>query len=338
MKKPLCPLKKSFWMRVFCCKQQNKASKLRYEREGKTLQNTKEVQSILDLKKERKAVILAHLYQWPEVQTIADFVGDSLDLSRKAKDTKADVIVFCGVSFMAETAKILNPQKTVLLPNVDAGCPMADMITPEDVLQLRKEHPRAAVVCYVNSSAEIKAVSDICCTSSNAVKVVASLKEEEIIFVPDRNLGHYVSTFLPAKRFILFNGFCPTHNKILPADVEKVRAARPNTPILVHPECTPEVVNKADFIGSTAQIIDFAVSSKEKEFIIGTESGILHRLQELCPDKRFYTLHAAMVCPNMKKTTLVSVHDALKNMQQKIELDEQLIKKASVSLERMLSV
>ena len=302
------------------------------------MEKTKEIQEIYELKKERNAVILAHLYQWPEVQDIADFVGDSLDLSRRAKDTRADVIVFCGVRFMAETAKILSPDKTVLLPALHAGCPMADMVTPDDVARLRKAHPDAAVVCYVNSSAEIKAVSDICCTSSNAVKVVSSLKEDEIIFVPDRNLGHYVSTFLPAKRFILFDGFCPTHNKISPADVEKVRAARPDSPILVHPECIPDVAALADFTGSTAQIIEYAVKSDRQEFVIGTEIGVLHRLQQLCPAKRFYSLHAALVCPNMKKTSLTNVHDALKNLQFRIELDDQLIRQASVSLERMLAI
>lgn len=298
----------------------------------------KDIQDILNLKKERNAVILAHLYMPPEVQDIADFTGDSLELSRNARDTKADVIVLCGVRFMAETAKILNPYKTVLLPEPYAGCPMADMVTLEDVELLRKKHPGTAVVCYVNSSAEIKAASDICCTSSNAVKVVESLKEEEIIFVPDRNLGHYVSGFLPSKRFILFDGYCPTHNKISLSDIEKVRAARPDVPILVHPECVSEVIDRADFTGSTAQIIDYAVKSHEKEFIIGTESGILHRLQQLCPAKRFYTLHAAMICPNMKKTTLTSVHDALYKLQYKIDLNEQVMKKAAASVDRMLSV
>jgi quinolinate synthase len=302
------------------------------------MQKSIEIRDILSLKEKRNAVILAHLYQWPEVQDIADFVGDSLDLSRKARDTGADVIVFCGVWFMAETAKIISPEKTVLLPEPDAGCPMADMVTPEDVELLRKEHPGAAVVCYVNSSAEVKAVSDICCTSSNAIRVVGSLKEKEIIFVPDRNLGHYVSRFFPEKRFILFDGFCPTHNKITVTDMEQVRAAHPGTPILVHPECVPEVVNRADFTGSTAQIIDHAVNSGSEEFIIGTEIGVLHRLQKLCPGKRFYSLHAAMVCPNMKKTTPLSVYDALDKMQYKIELDAQVIKMASVSLARMLAV
>jgi quinolinate synthase len=302
------------------------------------MQKSIDIRDILSLREKRNAVILAHLYQWPEVQDIADFVGDSLDLSRKARDTGADVIVFCGVWFMAETAKIISPEKTVLLPEPDAGCPMADMVTPEDVELLRKEHPGAAVVCYVNSSAEVKAVSDICCTSSNAIRVVESLKEKEIIFVPDRNLGHYVSRFFPEKRFILFDGFCPTHNKITVTDMEQVRAAHPDTPILVHPECVPEVVNRADFTGSTAQIIEHAVNSGSEEFIIGTEIGVLHRLQKLCPGKRFYSLHAAMVCPNMKKTTLLSVYDALDKMQYKIELDAQVIKKASVSLARMLAV
>ena len=299
---------------------------------------TKETEDILKLKKERNAVILAHLYTWPEIQDIADFTGDSLDLSRKARDAEADVIVFCGVWFMAETAKILNPQRTVLLPEQNAGCPMADMVTPEDVERLRQEHPKAAVVCYVNSGAEIKAASDICCTSSNAVKVVASLKEEEIIFVPDRNLGSYVSRFLPEKRFILIDGYCPTHNRITAADVLKVRSARPGTPILVHPECLPEVIDLADYTGSTAQIIDYAVRSEEQEFIIGTESGVLHRLRQLCPDKRFYSLGSALTCPNMKKTTLRSVHDALSKLQYKIELDEQVRRKAAVSLDRMLSI
>lgn len=302
------------------------------------MQDTQLIEKIMELKKKHNAVIIAHLYQWGEVQDIADFVGDSLDLSRKAKDTDASTIVFCGVYFMAETAKILSPNKTVLIPDINAGCPMADMITPEDVMELRLKHPDAAVVCYVNSSADVKAVSDICCTSSNAVKVVSSLKEKEIIFIPDRNLGHYVSRFLPDKKFILFDGYCPTHNKITVEDVLKVKLARPNVEILVHPECIPDVVDLADFAGSTAQIIDYAVNSSKSEFIIGTESGVLHKLQLLCPTKRFYTLHAAMVCPNMKKTTLNSVYQSLEKLQYKIELDEDVIDKASKSLDRMLSV
>ncbi len=300
--------------------------------------NEEMIQKIMEWKTERNAVIIAHLYQWPEIQDIADFVGDSLELSRKARDTEADVIVFCGVWFMAETAKILSPGKVVLLPERDAGCPMADMITAGDVEALRRENPKAAVVCYVNSSAEVKAVSDICCTSSNAVRVVASLKEKEIIFVPDRNLGHYVSRFLPDTKFILYDGFCPTHNRISPWDVEKARLSRPNALVLVHPEVIPAVVDMADFTGSTAQIIDFAMQSNETEFLIGTEIGVIHRLQLLCPEKRFYALHAAMVCPNMKKTTLDSVYQSLETMQYRIELDDDIIRRARVSLSRMLLV
>ncbi len=295
-------------------------------------------EAIRRLKQERNSVILAHLYQWPQVQDIADFVGDSLDLSRKARDTDADVIVFCGVRFMAETAKILSPRKTVLLPEKYAGCPMADMIGPGDVARLREEHPGAAVVCYVNSSAEIKAMSDICCTSSNAVKVVLSLSEEEIIFIPDRNLGHYVSRFVPAKKVYLFDGFCPTHDRIRPEDVRRAREARPDALLLVHPECRPDVAELADFTGSTSQIIDFAVRSDRKEFLIGTEMGILHRLEQLCPDKRFFILNTAMVCPNMKKTTLKSVYDALDRMQYAIEVDEGIRTRAVTSLDRMLAV
>lgn len=296
------------------------------------------VDKINTLKKEKNAVILAHLYQQPQVQDIADFVGDSLDLSRKAKDNDADVIVFCGVWFMAETAKILSPQKIVLLPEKDAGCPMADMVTAEDIQKLRNEHPKAAVVCYVNSGADIKAASDICCTSSNAIKVVQSLKEDEIIFVPDQNLGAYVSRFVPEKRFILHPGYCPTHHRIKLTDVAAARAAMPGVPLLVHPECMPEVVEKADFVGSTAQIINETVRSNSQEFIIGTESGVLHRLQQLNPYKKFYALKSTMVCPNMKKTTLDSVYYALENMQYKMELSENVVKAASVSLDRMLSV
>ncbi|MCX7715605.1 MAG: quinolinate synthase NadA [Clostridia bacterium] len=296
------------------------------------------IENILSLKERYNAVILAHLYQNSDVQDIADFVGDSLELSRKAQAAEGDVIVFCGVRFMAETAKILNPGKTVLLPDADAGCPMADMISAEDLVNLKDAHPNAAVICYVNSGAEIKALSDISCTSSNAVKVAASIEEKEIIFVPDKNLGRYVSTFFPDKRFILFEGFCPTHNKIKLSDLESVRAVRPNTPILVHPECLPEVVQKADFVGSTAQIINYVAKSDKEEFVIGTESGVIHSLSKLCPTKKFYSLGNAMICPNMKKTTLESVYHALDKMQYKIELDADIAKKASVSLNRMLSL
>lgn len=300
--------------------------------------NIELVKKIEELKRNRKAVILAHFYQCPEVQDIADFVGDSLELSRKAKEAEGDVIVFCGVWFMAETAKVLCPQKTVLLPEPNAGCPMADMVTPDDIQRLRAEHPDAAVVCYVNSSAGIKACSDICCTSSNAVAVVKSLKESEIIFVPDQNLGHYISTQIPDKLFILHSGFCPTHHRILPYDVLAARAAHPNAPVLVHPECPPGVVSQADFVGSTAQILDYAAKSGQTEFVIGTEGGILYRLEKQSPEKQFYLLSGSMVCLNMKKTSLESVYHSLKDMRYPMELDKETISKAAVCLDRMFSV
>lgn len=295
-------------------------------------------EEIQKLKKERKAVILAHLYQWPEVQDIADFTGDSLELSKKAQKTEAEVIVFCGVRFMGETAKILNPEKTVLMPASGALCPMADMVTRGDVEELRRLHPKAAVVCYVNSSASVKAASDVCCTSSNAVAVAGSLPQEEIIFVPDENLGRFAQSRLPHKKFIFFPGFCPTHRKITPQDVAAARAARPGAEVLVHPECREEVVTAADFIGSTAQIIEYAAASHNEEFLIGTEMGVLHRLHRLCPEKRFYSLRSALVCPNMKKTALADVKAALETLRHPIELERDLMERAAVSLRRMLSL
>ena len=296
------------------------------------------LKAIQKLKKERNALILAHFYQLGEIQDIADVVGDSLELAKAARDAKEDVIVFCGVRFMAETAKILNPKKTVLLPALDAGCPMADMITAEEVLRLREEHPNAAVMCYVNSDVAVKAVSDICCTSSNALKIAMSLEEEEIIFVPDQCLGGYIAQFLPQKRFILAEGFCPTHCRIKPEDVLAARKALPGAKVLVHPECMPGVVSLADFAGSTSQIIAEAMRSDAKEFLIGTEEGVLHRLSKLCPDKRFYNTGRTQVCPNMKKTRIDSVLSALTEMQHEIIVDEELAKKALKSLERMFSV
>jgi quinolinate synthase len=296
--------------------------------------------SVLDqintLKQQRNAVVLAHYYQQPEIQDMADFVGDSFDLSRRARDVQADVIVFCGVYFMAESAKILNPGKTVLLPVLSAGCPMADMVTPEDVLALREKHPGAAVVCYVNSSAAVKAESDICCTSSNAVKIVKSLPQRQIIFVPDRNLGHFVSRFVPEKEIIFFQGFCPTHERVGTDDVAAARHARPGAKVLVHPECPPAVVDAADFAGSTAQIIQYAAQSDATEFIIGTEQGILHRLQAQNPGKRFYLLSPRLFCVNMKKTALVDVLASLETMTNRIELEEGVAARAYACLDRML--
>ncbi len=296
------------------------------------------IDTIRALKEEQNAVILAHLYQVPEIQDIADFVGDSLELSRKARDAKADVIVFCGVWFMAETAKILSPNRTVLLPERAAGCPMADMVTANDVLALKERHPGAAVVCYVNSSAQVKAHSDICCTSSNAVHVVKSLPEDEIIFVPDQNLGRYVARFFPNKRFYFHPGYCPTHNNITAQDVQRAREQWPNAPVLVHPECLPEVIDAADFVGSTAQIIERAIHGDEDTLIIGTESGVLHRLGQWGPGKQYVSLKSRIICPNMKKTSLLSVQSSLETMQYEMILSEEVIRKAAGCLERMLAV
>ncbi|HWQ30982.1 MAG TPA: quinolinate synthase NadA [Negativicutes bacterium] len=293
---------------------------------------------ILRLKKERNAIILAHNYQVPEVQDIADVVGDSYALSRHAADTDSDVIVFCGVHFMAESAKILSPDKTVLLPAKDAGCPMADMVTAPRLREMKAKYPDAAVVCYVNSSAEVKAESDICCTSSNALKVVRSLKNRQIIFVPDENLGSYIAAKVPEKEIILWRGFCITHKRVRAEEVMKIRELHPNAKILMHPECEPEVQKLADFLGSTSEIIKHAGEIPEKDIIIGTEEGVLHILKKQNPDKRFYLLSTGLICTNMKKTRLEDVHNSLKNMQYEIKVDEEIRIKALKSLEAMLKI
>jgi len=300
--------------------------------------NMEIINRILELKKERNAVIVAHNYQRDEVQEIADMVGDSFALSKFCASTDADTVVFAGVHFMAESAKILSPEKTVLLPERNAGCPMADMITASELREFKKNYPNAAVVCYINSSAEVKAECDICCTSSNAVKVIKSLEEKEIIFVPDKNLGNYISKMVPEKEIILWEGFCPTHHKITANDIIKAREHHPDALILVHPECRPEVVDLADFVGSTKQIIDYATKSDNKKFIIGTEMGVLYSLKKNNPEKTFYMLSNAFICPNMKKTTLDSIYKSLKENQYKVELDAKIMDKASNALKRMLEV
>jgi quinolinate synthase len=272
------------------------------------------------------------------VQEIADVVGDSFALSKYCATAAQSVIVFCGVHFMAESAKILSPRKTVLLPELTAGCPMADMVTAADVQELKRRHPRAAAVSYINTSAAVKAECDICCTSSNAVKVIQSLNEEEIIFVPDKNLGDYIARQVPEKKMIIWDGFCVTHHRVTAEEVTRVREAHPDALVLVHPECRPEVVALADFVGSTKQIIDFATASPQKKFIIGTEMGILYRLKKDNPGKTFYLLSPGLICPNMKKTTLKSVYNALTRMQYPIEVAEEIIIKARSALERMLRV
>jgi quinolinate synthase len=293
---------------------------------------------IQQLKKQHNAVILAHNYQLAEVQQMADYVGDSFYLSKVAASTDHDMIVFCGVRFMAETAKLLSPQKVVLLPESDAGCPMAEMITAKDLRTLKAEHPGVPVVCYVNSTAEVKAESDICCTSANAIQVVAALTEDKVIFVPDENLGHYIATQLPTKKLILWKGHCATHVKVKPENVKQARAAYPDAEILIHPECIPEVVAMADFVGSTSASIHYAEQSSAKTFIIGTEMGVLVKLKESQPDKQFFLLHPGMVCPNMKKIRLQSVYDALLHKQHAITVEDQVAFQATQALRRMLEV
>jgi quinolinate synthase len=295
------------------------------------------VEAIREWKERRRAVILAHNYQRPEVQDIGDFVGDSLELSRKAAETEAEVIVFCGVHFMAETASILSPGKTVLLPDPKAGCPMADMITAEALRKKKEEHPGVPVVCYVNSSAAVKALSDICCTSSNALAVVESLPGDAVLFVPDYNLGHWVST-RTAKRVILWDGFCPTHVWIKPADVARRRAEHPAAVVMVHPECSPDVVEAADEVLSTGQMLKAARASAAREFIIGTEMGILHRLEKENPGKTFLHLSGHAVCPNMKKITLEKVLESLRTMKPEVRVDEPEASAARRALDRMLAV
>ena len=295
-------------------------------------------EEIRRLKKERNAIILAHNYQVPEVQDVADVVGDSYSLSQHAAETDSDVIVFCGVHFMAESAKILSPNKTVLLPVRDAGCPMADMVTAPKLREMKAKYPDAAVVCYVNSSAEVKAESDVCCTSSNALKVVESLENKQVIFVPDENLGSYVASKVKDKEIILWKGFCITHKRVKVEEVQKIRQLHPNAKILMHPECEPEVQKLADFLGSTSAIINYAREIPEKDIIIGTEEGILHLLKKQNPDKNFYLLSTGLICTNMKKTRLEDVHRALLNMQHEIHVDENIRIKALKSLERMLKI
>jgi len=294
---------------------------------------------ITALKAERRAVILAHNYQLGEVQDIADYVGDSLELARKAADlTDVERIVFCGVLFMAETAKILNPDRRVLMPDPNAGCPMAAMITERQLAALKAEHPEAAVVCYVNSSAAIKAMSDICCTSANATAVVASIPADQpVLFIPDQSLGDYTARQL-GRDLILYPGYCPSHHRILPRDLREQRAAHPNAKVIVHPECTAEVIALADAVGSTSQILRFCRETNAREFVIGTEVGILHRLRKENPDRVFYPASPLADCPNMKLTTLEKVLWSLKDDAYEVTVPAAVSAGARRSIERMLAL
>jgi quinolinate synthase len=294
-------------------------------------------QEIRQLKEEHNAILLAHNYQPPGIQDIADLTGDSLELSRAAATMKGDVIVFCGVDFMAETAAILSPEKTVLLPAEDACCPMAQMISADELILAKERHPDAAVVCYVNTTAEVKAESDICCTSSNAVKVVNTVEQDEILFVPDRNLGLYTQRFTK-KKVLPWEGYCIVHDRITPAQVDAARRAHPGADVLVHPECRPAVIDCADHVASTSGIIRSVCASGKQEFIIGTEVGILHRLKKECPDKRCYPLSEAAVCRNMKKTDLANVRDSLETLTPRITVPSDVADRARGAIERMLAL
>jgi quinolinate synthase len=296
------------------------------------------INKIQKLKKERNAVILAHNYQRAEVQEIADHLGDSLGLSIAASKTSAKVIVFCGVHFMAETAAIISPDKTVLMPDAKAGCPMADMITLEKLGNLKLQNPNTPVVCYVNSSAAIKAESDICCTSANAVNVVKSLPDKKLIFIPDKFLGMFVQHNVPEKQLVLFDGYCPTHAKILPQHIAQARAAHPKAIVLVHPECRPETIDAADEALSTEGMAKLVKGSIGQEFIIGTEPGMIDRLRRENPDKKFYPATDLATCPNMKLTTLEKVLWSLEDLKTEIKVPKEIADKARSAIEKMLAV
>lgn len=295
-------------------------------------------QQIIQLKKEKNAVIMAHYYVRDEVQEIADYVGDSYYLSEMATKVEADTIVLCGVSFMGESAKLLNPGKRVLLPDLAADCPMAHMASPERIEEVRAAYEDVAVVCYVNSTAELKAHSDVCVTSSNAVKVVGALPNKNIFFIPDRHLAEYVAEKLPDKHFIFNDGYCHVHTEIREESLLQIKASRPEAQVLVHPECRKEVVAMADYVGSTSGIIDYAAASSEKTFIVCTEMGVMYKLKRQNPDKKFYAAGNMQLCPNMKRVTLEKIIDVLSRDDGGIQMPEGLMEKANRPLARMLEL
>lgn len=290
------------------------------------------------LKRKRNALILAHYYVPGDVQAIADVVGDSFYLSQTAARNPDPVLVFAGVSFMGESAKILSPEKTVLLPDAHADCPMAHMVTPEQIADVRRNHKDAAVVCYINSSAELKALSDVCVTSSNALNIIRSLPNSTIYFIPDRNLGSYLAGCLPEKQFILHDGYCPVHQEVTREQVQNAKNAYPDAEVLVHPECPPEVLELADYAGSTAGIIRYAEESSASEFLIGTEEGVLFELNARNPGKSFHMIRPEFLCPGMKQITLEKIRDALKYNTVQVELDPTLRENAWKPLNRMLQL
>lgn len=295
------------------------------------------VERIIHLKKSRRAIILAHNYQRGEVQEIADYSGDSLGLSREASRTAAQVIVFCGVYFMAESASILNPDKTVLLPVKEAGCPLADMLDARQLREWKAQYAGRPVVTYINSTAEVKAESDVCCTSANAVNIVNSLESDEVLFGPDMNLGAYVQA-RTGKRLIIWKGYCATHAWVRPEDILAAKSERPGARVIAHPECAPEVLRLADHVCSTSGMSAFARESDASEFIIVTEGGMLHRLKKENPGKHFYLASKRLLCPNMKMTTLASVAGALERMEHQVSVGEDVRRRAAAALERMLEL
>ena len=293
---------------------------------------------IKELKKKRQAIILAHNYQLPEVQDVADFRGDSLELSRIAAKTDAKVIVFCGVHFMAETASILCPDKKVIMPDINAGCPMANMITAADLKKLKAEHPGAIAVGYVNTSAQVKAELDVCCTSTNAVAVVNAFKTaKEIIFVPDKYLANFVSK-QTARKLISWNGYCPTHVKILPEDIKREKRFHPEAKVMVHPECLPQVVDLADVVLSTGKMCKFAAETEAKELIVGTEVGLIYRLKQDNPKKEFYPASERAVCPNMKRTTQEKILWALEELKEEVKVADEIRQRAKLAIDKMLEI
>jgi quinolinate synthase len=294
---------------------------------------------IKKLKEEKNAVILAHNYQLPEIHDIADFVGDSLGLSMSAAKTDAEIIVFCGVHFMAETAKILSPKKTVLLPDKNAGCPMADMINADDLKSLKAAHPKAVSLCYVNTSAAVKAQCDYCCTSANALKMVQNIlkNNDEIIFIPDKYLAQYVTDQV-GRKFITWEGYCPTHARILPENIIQAQKLHPRAKVLVHPECKPQLTELADVVASTEKMCAYVQNTPDTEFIIGTEIGIIHRMKKENPEKSFYPASDKATCPNMKRITLEKVLWSLEDLTYEITVPQDIMDKARLSIERMLQV
>jgi len=295
------------------------------------------IEKINKLRKENNAIILAHNYQLPEIQDIADFLGDSLDLAMRATKTDAENIIFCGVDFMAQSAKILNPDKTVIHPDIEAKCPMANMVNFNELKRLKNDNKSADVVSYINTTADTKAISDICCTSSNGRKVVKSLSSKKIIFVPDKNLGAYIQRFVKDKELIIWPGMCPTHHNIRKEEILKIKRKHPESQILVHPECRPEVIDISDFALSTNGMVNHVKKTDIKEFIIGTEKELCYRLKNENPDKKFYALKTA-ICPDMKKITFEKVLNSLETLEPKIELPEEIMNKAKKPLQRMMNI